>query len=245
MMEALVFRRLKENLEVSPTLLDIQELNNAALAGKYDITKISAATLPLVRDHYELLDSGSAMGFGCGPILISKEHYTIGDLSDKVIGIPGKNTTAHYLFNHFVKKFKEKKYLVFNQIESACLDGTIDAGVMIHEGRFTYQSKGLKLIADLGTLWEEEHHLPIPLGVLVAKKSLGAEKIKKIERCIKESIQYASDHPEVSKAYIADHAQEMSPEVTKMHIDLYVNQFSLSMGKEGRNALNFLLSQPS
>lgn len=243
MMDALVHHRVEHPFSITTHLLDIQLLNESAIHGIYDVSKISAATLPLVEDTYQLLESGAAMGFGVGPILVSKKKLSPSEITNCAIGIPGQQTTAHYLFNHFFPEFSNKKFMVFSEIESAIMDGTLDAGVLIHEGRFTYASKGLQLIQDLGTLWETSYHLPIPLGVLVAKKSLGPSSISMIERSIRESIQYAFDHPEASGEYVQQHAQEMSPDVTRQHIQLYVNDYSIDMGVHGHRALEFLLGK--
>lgn len=243
MMDALVHHRISHPYHLSTHLLDIQQLNESAINAQYDVSKISAATLPLIENTYQLLESGAAMGFGVGPILVSKYKLSAEKLTNCTIGIPGQNTTAHYLFRHFFPEANHKKYMLFSEIESAILDGRLDAGVLIHEGRFTYQSKGLQLIYDLGALWESTYQLPIPLGILVAKKSLGQSSIAIIDRMISESIQYAFDHPDASGDYVLQHSQEMSPEVTRQHIQLYVNKYSVHMGTNGHQALDFLLGK--
>jgi 1,4-dihydroxy-6-naphthoate synthase len=242
MMDAFVHHRIPHSIPFQTHFLDIQALNNAALHHKYAISKISVATLPLISDHYQLLESGAAMGFGCGPILVSKKDIHPDEMEDLTFAIPGKNTTAHYLFNHFFPSAQKKKFMIFSDIESAISAGTVDAGVLIHEGRFTYASKGLILNYDLGALWEEHYQLPIPLGVFVAKKSLGQKNISIIDHHIRKSIEYAFTHPDDSRSYVLAHSQELSSDVVKQHIDLYVNEYSLDLGVKGHQAINFLLS---
>lgn len=242
MMDALIHRKIRNPFLFEPHLLDIQELNDAAKNHLFDVTKISAAHLPLIADQYELLDAGSAMGFGVGPILVSKKEMQLQDISESMVGIPGKNTTANQLFHHFYRPLKTK-FILFSNIENAILNDEIDAGVLIHEGRFTYLSKGLRLLEDLGTKWENSYQLPIPLGVFVVRKSM-PEKLKyKINSLIQQSIQFAFDHPDDSTDYVRAHAQEMSKEVVDQHIKLYVNKYSLDMGDEGKKALFFLLKK--
>ncbi|MBP6796093.1 MAG: 1,4-dihydroxy-6-naphthoate synthase [Saprospiraceae bacterium] len=242
MMDALIHGKISNPFLFEPHLLDIQELNDAAKNHLFDVTKISAAHLPLIADQYELLDAGSAMGFGVGPILVSKKEMQLQDISESMVGIPGKNTTANQLFHHFYRPLKTK-FILFSNIENAILNDEIDAGVLIHEGRFTYLSKGLRLLEDLGTKWENSYQLPIPLGVFVVRKSM-PEKLKyKINSLIHQSIQFAFDHPDDSTDYVRAHAQEMSKEVVDQHIKLYVNKYSLDMGDEGKKALFFLLKK--
>ena len=244
MMDALIHGKIRNPFEFEPHLLDIQELNNSAINQLFDVTKISAAHLPLIADQYELLDAGSAMGFGVGPILVSKKEIRLQDIAESIVGIPGKNTTANQLFHHFYQPH-ETKFILFSNIENAILNNEIDAGVLIHEGRFTYKSKGLRLLEDLGSKWEDSYQLPIPLGVFVVRKSM-PEKLKyKINALIHQSIQFAFDHPDDSKDYVKAHAQEMSKEVVDQHIKLYVNKYSLTMGEEGKRALFFLLKKLS
>lgn len=244
MMDALVHHKIAHCNEFDVSLMDIQALNESALKGLYDVTKISAAALPQVSDEYQLLDAGSAMGFGCGPIVVSSNKYSLDDLVNSVIGIPGRHTTAHYLFNHFVPEVRNKKFLLFSDIEQKILDKETEAGVLIHEGRFTYADHGLSLIADLGALWEKKYHLPIPLGVIVCRKSLGTRLATEMQTLISKSIEYAFEQPWSSREYIKQHAQELDDHVIDQHIQLYVNRFSISMGEEGHRAIQFLLSNP-
>lgn len=243
MMDAWVNKKIKSELDVHVNYLDIQELNQAALLSLYDVTKISAASLPLVNDEYELLDAGAAMGFGAGPLIVARASMDIANLDQAKIAVPGKHTTAHYLLNLFYPNIGKKEFMLFSDIEDAVVDGRVDAGVLIHENRFTYHLKNLIQLVDLGVLWEQTHKLPLPLGVMVCRKSLRTEVKQKINKYIKESVQFAFDHPKDSRDYVLEHAQEMSPEVVAKHIALYVNAYSLSMGQAGLQALNFLILQ--
>ncbi|MEP7322024.1 MAG: 1,4-dihydroxy-6-naphthoate synthase [Saprospiraceae bacterium] len=242
MMDAFVHHKIPHSIPLQTHFLDIQALNSAALNHQYAVSKISVATLPLISDQYQLLESGAAMGFGCGPILVSKKEIRPDEMEKLMFAIPGKNTTAHYLFNHFFPKAQRKKFMVFSDIEAAINSGEVDAGVLIHEGRFTYATRGLLLNYDLGALWEKQYQLPIPLGVFVANKSLGQKKISIIEEMIRKSIEYAFLNPDDSRSYVLAHSQELSPEVVKQHIDLYVNEYSIDLGVKGHQAINFLLS---
>ena len=242
MMDAFIHHKIPHSIPLQTHYLDIQALNDAAISQKYDVSKISAATLPFISNQYQLLESGAALGFGCGPIVVSKKEIHQDEMANLTFAIPGKNTTAHYLFSHFFPSAQKKKFMIFSEIENAIIDGIVDAGVLIHEGRFTYASKGLILNHDLGALWEKKYQLPIPLGLFVAKKSLGEKNISIIENAIRKSIEYAFTHPDASKSYVLTHSQELSPEVVKQHIDLYVNEYSIALGVKGHQAINFLLS---
>ncbi len=245
MMDALVHDKIGVHANLKTALLDIQSLNEAALAHRYDITKISVATYPFVEDHYEILDAGSAMGFGCGPILVAKGQRDKLSIDQARVAIPGVHTTAHYLFNHFFPICKDKIFKVFSEIEPSILSGEVDMGVLIHEGRFTYQDKGLSLVADLGTMWEEVYQLPVPLGILVCRRNMPDSTKYLLNQWIRSSIQYAFDYPQASAAYVLQHAQEMEAHIVDQHIHLYVNQYSLSMGQAGRQAIDFLFSKNS
>jgi 1,4-dihydroxy-6-naphthoate synthase len=229
MFDAMVNGKIEtERLEFNATLDDVETLNQKALKGALDITKLSYAVYPQVQDNYVLLDSGSALGFGMGPLLISKAESKGSDLKNSTIAIPGEHTTAHFLFSIFFPDVKNKATVVFSEIEDAILSGKADAGVIIHENRFTYEQKGLKKIADLGELWDNKTNQPIPLGGIVVKRSLADEVQQKINRIMRKSVEYAFENPESSKEYVKQYAQEMDEEVRKKHIALYVNQFSIT-----------------
>lgn len=242
--DALVNKKINtKGFDFEVHLEDVQTLNNWALEERLDVSKISYGVLPLVLKHYTVLNSGGALGKGVGPLLISKK--TIPNLASEIenltIAIPGENTTAHMLFSLAFPTAKKKKFLVFNQIENAVLSGDVDAGVIIHENRFTYQQRGLTKLMELGEYWEEQTGAPIPLGGIIAKKSFPFEKLKQLDNLITESVQYSFDHYPQLSSFIKDNAQEMEEDVMRKHIDLYVNNYSLKLGDEGRKAVRKLL----
>ena len=244
MFEALIHNRIDtQDLSYEVTMADIFHLNQMAIAGEPDVVKISYNTYGLVMDKYELLDAGSALGHNCGPLLISKRPLTMQQIIDEglTVGIPGLNTTANLLLTFFAAGLRNKKEYIFNEIMPALISGEIDAGVIIHENRFTYRNYGLHLIQDLGENWEKNTKLPIPLGAIVAKRSLGQETILKIAAQLRESISFAMANRAIVQPFVAENAQEMSAEVQEAHINLYVNEYSLSLGEKGREAVEQLL----
>lgn len=222
---------------------DIERLNALATDNAADISKISYATLPLIAEHYSLLDSGSALGYGNGPVFVSSRPDL--DLSDKNlrVAIPGVHTTANLLLSKFYPSLTDKTPLLFSRIADAVADGSFDAGVLIHEGRFTFASHGLHLIADLGQKWECATHLPLPLGAIVASRGLGAQVAADIALLIRQSIEYAMAHPHASREFVKSHAQEMDDDVIDNHIRLFVGEYSLSLGADGRQAVEYLLGK--
>jgi 1,4-dihydroxy-6-naphthoate synthase len=237
--DALVNKKIDTgDFEFDVLLEDVQTLNQLALQNKIDISKISYGVLPLLTENYYLLNSGGALGKGVGPLLIAKSKLQIENIAGKKIAIPGENTTAHMLFTLAFPNAKNKVFKIFNEIEDAVLNGEVDAGVIIHENRFTYQDKGLIKLIDLGDYWETKTQLPIPLGGIVAKKNLDTSTIKKIDALIRKSVEYSfkNNYKELSD-YVKQHAQEMSEEVMRRHIDLYVNNFSADLGEAGKNAV--------
>lgn len=234
------------DLEFTVLLEDVQTLNEWATEGKLDITKLSYGVLPLVLDNYLLLNSGSALGRGVGPLLITKDVSNdlldgIVDVEDKRIAIPGKFTTAHLLFSLAFPHATNKVFMRYDEIEHFVLQGK-GLGVIIHENRFTYAEKGLQKITDLGDYWENQTNNPIPLGGIVAKRSMNKTLILKIDRLIRQSIEYAyRHHHDELTDYVKKHSQEMSEAVMRKHIDLYVNDFSMDLGEEGRKAVKELL----
>lgn len=237
--DALVNNKIDtEDFEFDVLLDDVQTLNQLALQSKIDISKISYGVLPLLTDNYYLLNSGGALGKGVGPLLIAKSKLKVEHLADKKVAIPGENTTAHMLFTLAFPNAKNKVFKIFNEIEDAILNNEVDAGVIIHENRFTYQNKGLVKLIDLGDYWETQTQLPIPLGGIVAKKSIDKSILKKIDALIKKSVEYSfKNNYEQLSNYVKQHAQEMSEDVMRRHIDLYVNNFSIDLGEAGRNAV--------
>lgn len=218
-----------------PILEDVETLNGWALSGKLPITKLSYGVLPLLLDKYSLLDSGSALGKGVGPLLISRDKFD-DNVNNETIAIPGENTTAHFLFSLAYPDAKKKIFLRYDNIEEFVLEGK-GLGVIIHENRFTYQNKGLYKISDLGSVWENKMHLPIPLGGIVIKKEI-AENVKRdINNLIRKSLEYSFANLPYLSPFITSNAQEMSEDVMRKHINLYVNNFSISLGKDGRDAI--------
>lgn len=220
-------------------LEDVQTLNEWAMQGKMDFSKISYGVWNKVNHQYSLLNSGGALGKGVGPLLITKPGNT-NSVNDMTIAIPGENTTAHLLFSLAYPNATKKVFKVFHEIENAVLNGEVDAGVIIHENRFTYEAKGLAKIVDLGAYWEETQQLPIPLGGIIAKKTIDPAIIQEVDALIKQSIEYAFAHYPTVAPYVSEHAQEMSEEVMRQHINLYVNNFSLDLGDEGLQAVEKL-----
>ena len=239
--DALIHHKIDtEGLQFNPVLEDVQTLNQWALEGRLDITKLSYGVLPLVLDKYKLLDSGSALGKGVGPILIWNGEDSMLNVEEQLIAIPGKNTTAHLLFSLKYPDAKNKIFLRYDEIENFVLQGN-GLGVIIHENRFTYEAKGLVKITDLGDYWEQQNNVPIPLGGIVVKKSIEKDLQQKINRLIKKSIEYAYETYPVLNDFIKENSQEMSEAVMLKHIDLYVNNNSLSLQQEGREAVLKLL----
>ena len=251
--DALIHHKIDtEGLEFEVFYDDVETLNQKAFRGELDITKLSYHAFAYAADKYILLDAGSALGFGVGPLLISDVEISISDLEknqirnskseirNPIIGIPGKYTTANFLLSLAFPDATNKKELVFSDIENAVLDGRVDVGLIIHENRFTYQDKGLKKIIDLGDYWEKRTGCAIPLGGIVANRNLPADVQQKINRVIRKSIEFAFANPKSGVEYIRSHAQEMSEEVMYKHIELYVNQFSVDLGVEGKKAVKLL-----
>ena len=241
--DALIHHKIDtEGLEFEVFYDDVETLNQKAFRGELDVTKLSYHAFAYVVDKYVLLDSGSALGFGVGPMLISKFEFSISDLNsaDHKIGIPGKYTTANFLLGLALPEAINKQEMVFSAIEDALLDEKIDVGLIIHENRFTYQNKGLKKIIDLGDYWEKQTGCAIPLGGIVANRNLPLDVQHKINRVLRKSVEFAFANPKSGLEFIRSHAQEMSEEVMYKHIDLYVNKYSIDLGEEGRKAINLL-----
>lgn len=233
-----------EGLQFDVLLEDVETLNKKALKGELDITKLSYHAYAYVLENYILLRSGSALGFNCGPILITRHPERSLRMDENLkIAIPGKLTTANLLVSIAYPNATNKIEYVFSDIENAVLSGEVDAGLIIHENRFTYQDRGLKKIMDLGEFWDSLIHAPIPLGGIVIKRNLSNDLQQKVNRLIKKSVEYAFANPESSMAYVKEHAQEMSEEVMKKHIALYVNDFSIDLGETGINAVQLLFNK--
>lgn len=232
-----------EGLTFTYQLEDVETLNRLAKTGSLDISKISYGALPPLLPHYRVLNSGGALGRGVGPIFISKKFDALSnpDLSTLTVALPGTHTTAHLLFSLAYPEVKNKSFIPFHEIEEAVLQDKVDAGVIIHENRFTYQEKGLNKLADLGEVWEKNTGHPIPLGGIVARRNYDISLLQKINRIIYNSLVYAFAHHKVLPDFVTTNAQEMSEEIMRNHIDLYVNDFSLNLGTAGRSAVWKLL----
>lgn len=241
--DALIHHKIDtEGLEFEVYYDDVETLNQKAFRSELDITKLSYHAFAYVVDKYVLLDAGSALGFGVGPLLISKFEMPIAELNNPKykIGIPGKYTTANFILGLVLPHATNKQEMVFSEIEDALLNEKIDVGLIIHENRFTYQDKGLKKIIDLGDYWEKQTGCAIPLGGIVANRKLPLEVQQKINRVLKKSVEFAFANPKSGLEFIRSHAQEMRAEVMYKHIELYVNQYSLDLGEEGRRAIKLL-----
>ena len=244
--DALVNNKIDtEGLEFDIVMEDVQMLNEMAIGEKIDITKISYGSLPLLLNNYIVLNSGSALGMGVGPLLISSFPIPSSAVKQCTIAIPGKNTTAHVLFSLAYPEAGNKVFLRYDEIEGFVLNnkGSLEnikevrLGVIIHENRFTYEAKGLVKLTDLGNFWEEETGFPVPLGGIVAKRNLPNDVVLKVERLIKKSLDYSYQQNGVLSDFVKKHAQEMSEDVMRQHIELYVNDFSIELGETGRNAI--------
>ena len=235
MFDAIVNGRIDcEGLSFEVEYHDIEELNHGVEALGPDISKISCAVLPAIKQHYRLLDSGAALGRGNGPLLVRRK----GDKGTiKHLLVPGEHTTANALVGRLFPQIEYREPMLFSKIAEAVERGDADGGVLIHEGRFVYERRNLELVADLGVEWERQTDLPLPLGGIVIKRELGDDMRNRVERVLRRSIEYAFDNPSLSRDYIKAHAQEMEDDVIEKHIALFVNDFSLSLGEQGRRAI--------
>lgn len=248
--DALVNKKIStEGLEVDAVLEDVETLNKWALEGRLDITKLSFPAFFQSIDRYVLLDAGSALGKGVGPLLVSKsklytentqDGMTNQPLDDKTIVLPGANTTANLLFSFAFPEARQKKFMIFSGIEDAVLGDDADLGVIIHENRFTYAQKGLQKVLDLGDYWETKMHTPIPLGGIAISRSIDKAMALIINSLIRKSLEFAlKNYPFISD-YVKQHSQSLSEDVMRQHIDLYVNNYSVSLGHEGKSAIKTL-----
>jgi len=243
--DALVNHKIDtEGIEVNAVLEDVETLNRWALAGKLDITKLSFPAFFQSLNDYILLDSGSALGKGVGPLLITKNknQLTESEVNHATVALPGKNTTANLLFSFAYPQAVKKQFIIFSGIEDAVLSSKTDLGVIIHENRFTYQQKGLNKVIDLGEYWETKMNAPIPLGGIAIKRTIEPAQAKRINKLIRKSLDYAFAHYPFITDYVKEHSQEMSEDVMRKHIELYVNNYSLELGNDGRKAIEILHS---
>lgn len=242
--DALVNKRIDTHgIDFRVEMADVEALNKMAMGGVLDITKLSYAAYGFVRNQYVLSNSGSALGAGCGPLLITLNKLSQNFENKNTIAIPGSFTTANFLCSFAFPDANNKQEMLFSEIEDAVLSGKVDVGVIIHENRFTYQQKGLHLVTDLGAFWEEKTGFPIPLGGIAIRRTLDKEVQQLVQHLIQESVIYAFKHPEASREFIRCHAQEMDEAVTNAHIQLYVNHYSQDLRKKGRAAICFLMEK--
>lgn len=226
-----------EGLEFEVLLGDVEELNRRAFAGDIDVTKLSYHAFAWLTDRYALLDAGSALGNNCGPLLVARAPMDNEAIESARIAIPGKMTTANFLLSLAYPNASDKRETLFSDIEDAVLRGEADAGLIIHENRFTYQQKGLVKLVDLGEYWETSTGLPIPLGGIVVRRDLPADVQQKMNRVMRRSVEYAFAHPEEVMPFVREHAQAMDDAVMRAHIDLYVTDFTVDLGEKGRDAV--------
>ena len=241
MFDALVHGKIDTgNLDIEVVMADVEALNRMAFEGQLEVTKLSYHAFAHLTSNYQLLNAGSALGRNCGPLLIAKEAVDHDKVKDMEIAIPGHFTTANFLLSLAFPSAIKKKEMVFSEIEDAVLNGTVDAGLIIHENRFTYEQKGLKKIVDLGEFWEGNTGAPIPLGGIVVRRTLPEATRQQLDRLVAESVRYAFNNREASRNYVRQHAQEMDDAVMDSHINLYANDFSENLGQEGRFAVETL-----
>lgn len=234
---ALAHGLIEASFRIEPVLLDIEELNRRAHEGAFDLTKLSVGAFAAVGDRYRLLRSGAALGHGVGPLVVARTPMSLADAVRGRLAIPGRETTAYRLLRLAAPLIGEVVELRYDRILRAVADGAVDAGLIIHESRFTYADHGLVQVADLGAWWEDETGLPVPLAGICARADLDAAIVAEAERAIRASVQHAFDHPEASRGYVRAHAQEMSDAVCDQHIALYVNAHSLDVGDDGLRAI--------
>ncbi|MEV6011900.1 1,4-dihydroxy-6-naphthoate synthase [Streptomyces sp. NPDC051976] len=230
------------------TFADIDLTNGMAERGEFDVLKVSYAVLPWVLDEYALLPCGGALGRGCGPLVLTREPGEGADLRGKTVAVPSERSTAYLLFRLWAASevpggVGEVVVLPFHEIMPAVRDGRVDAGLVIHEARFTYRDYGLHKLADMGEHWEQTTGLPIPLGAIIAKRSLGKERLEALAAAARASVRQAWDDPEASRGYVLAHSQEMDPAVADQHIGLYVNEFTADLGPDGYAAVRGLLTR--
>jgi 1,4-dihydroxy-6-naphthoate synthase len=225
------------DLSYTVTLEDVETLNQRAINQTYDISKLSFAAIGHLQDDYGLLRSGAALGRGCGPLIVTRPGFTQKNLADCTFAVPGLYTTANLLLGLYIGKKPDVTPMGFETIMPAVSSGAFDAGVIIHEGRFTYQNHGLEKCEDLGAWWETETGHPIPLGGIAMKRSFPTEMIRTVENTISRSVSFGFDHPSESREYVRQHAQELTDDIINQHIDLYVSDFTRDIGDEGEKAL--------
>lgn len=229
-----------DGYKIKPVLHDVETLNGMALDEVLDVTKLSFYAWLKVKDRYRLLDSGAAMGFGCGPVLVARKSLKQAEIQHCRVVLPGRLTTAHLLFRLWAPGAHQRFFTSYDRVFDEILSGRADCGVIIHESRFTFEADGFKAVVDLGAWWEKMTGLPIPLGGIAVSKNLGEPLIRQIDAAVKTSIRRAMAEPDKGLSYIRKHAQEMDDAVLKTHIRTFVNDFSLALTSQGRRAIDTL-----
>lgn len=239
--DALIHKKIDtKGIDFKCVIADVQELNRRAMIGDLQMTKLSYFAYSQVYEKYQILDAGSALGFANGPLFICKKGNENNINAQSKILIPGRETTANLLFSMAYPNFTNKTECLFSEIEPKIMSGEFDAGVIIHENRFTYAERGFSMLRDLGSYWESETHTPIPLGAITIRRDVPEDLKLTINKLLRESIEYANAHPHESNSFIHEYAQAIEDDVLKKHIALFVNDFSLSLGKQGQNAIETL-----
>ena len=241
--DALVHRRIAAPFDVLPALHDIEQLNALAREGRYELTKVSFGALAGLGDRYTMLRSGGALGHGCGPLVVARETATLEEAAAGAIAIPGWDTTAYLLLRLAAPGLGEVVEVRYDEILGAVARGEVDAGLIIHESRFTYSEHGLVEVADLGVWWESQTGMPVPLAAICARNDVRDDLRAQVEDALRRSVEHAFAHPLDSLEYVRAHSQEMSDEVCRRHIDLYVNEFTRDLGDDGLAAVDALLSR--
>lgn len=238
---ALINGLVKIKGKIAPTFADVERLNKQAMNNELMVTKLSLGVVPEILENYRLLSAGAALGWGCGPLVIARRKMEPEELAQAAIAIPGKWTTANMLLDVHGGFRGERIEMVFNEIMPAVARGDVEAGVIIHEGRFTYPRYNLHKLLDLGEWWESGFHMPLPLGAIAIRRDVPYELAKMIEKAISDSLEYAWKNPAESRSFIKFHAQEMDEEITKKHIATFVTEYSRDLQENGRKAIAGLL----
>ena len=228
------------DVETEVHVHDVETLNQMALEGRYDVTKLSFHAYLLVRAEYRLLRVGAALGHGCGPLVVTRRDIWPADLAGLRVAVPGKLTTAHLLLRLWAPQVRDRVFMRYDRIIYQVASGAVEAGVLIHEGRLVYQKAGLRLLADLGQWWQETNHMPIPLGCIAARRSLGEETIRDFEALLRRAIEDSLAKPEGTLEYVRQYAQEMDEDVLREHVRTFVNDYSLDLGADGDAAIERL-----
>ena len=243
-----IFHALLHNIVPAPAALrphmaDVEELNTLAQKGQLEVTKLSLGVVAEVMENYALLSSGAALGWGCGPLVVARKGLTPGDWKNATVAVPGLLTTANLLLTLHGGFQGPRQEMLFSDVMPAVARGEADLGLVIHEGRFTYEKLGLTKVLDLGQWWEGEFHLPLPLGAIAVRRDMPLPLARRVQSAITASLAYANAHPDTSRDYIRSHAQEMDENVTRAHIKTFVTDFSLDLGASGRSAIEHLVGR--